>query len=91
MRSVREDVAKAVLFDWARQTIAFAISIRADDTGKDLDDPERRRLVATGAFDEASDLWVATVRDAPTDADYATLVLAYSRKVFSWCDRHINR
>ena len=91
MRSVREDEAKEVLFDWARQTIAFAISIRADETGKNLDDPESRRLVASGALDEASDLWEATLRDAPTDADYATLILAYSRKVFSWCDRHINR
>ena len=80
-----------VLFSWARQTIAFAISIRADETGKDLDDPESRRLVALGALDEASDLWQATLRDALSDADYATLMLAYSRKVFSWCDRHINR
>jgi hypothetical protein len=91
MCSVREDEAKEVLFSWARQTIAFAISVRADETGKDLDDPESRRLVALGALDEASDLWQATLRDALSDADYATLMLAYSRKVFSWCDRHINR
>jgi hypothetical protein len=91
MSSVREVEAKAVLFSWARQTIAFAISIRAEETGKNLEDPASRRLVALGALDEASDLWVAALRDAPSDADYDTLMLAYSRKVFAWCDRHINR
>ena len=40
MSSVREDTAKEVLFSWARQTIAFAISIRADETGKDLTIPK---------------------------------------------------
>ena len=91
MSSVREDEAKEVLSSWARQTIAFAISIRADETDKKLEDPESRRLVALGALDEASDLWEATLRNAPSDTDFATLMLAYSRKVFSWCDRHINR
>jgi hypothetical protein len=91
MSSVREDEAKEVLSSWARQTIAFAISIRADETGKKLEDPESRRLVASGALDQASDLWEAAVRNAPSDADFATLMLAYSRKVFTWCDRHINR
>jgi hypothetical protein len=90
MTVAREVEAKHVLFPWASQTIAFAISIRADETGKKLEDPKSRHLVATGALDEASDLWEATVRDAPSDADAATLMLTYSRKVFSWCDRHIN-
>jgi hypothetical protein len=91
MSLVREDEAKEVLANWARQTIAFAISIRADETGKKLEDPESRRLVALGALDEASDLWEATLRAAPKDTDFATLMLTYSRKIFSWCDKHINR
>jgi hypothetical protein len=91
MSVVREVEAKDVLANWASQTIAFAISIRADETGKKLEDPKSRQLVASGAWDQASDLWEATLRDAPSDADTATLMLAYSRKVFSWCDRHINR
>ena len=91
MSVAREIGAKEMVATWASQTIAFAISIRADETGKMLEDPKSRQLVASGAWDQASDLWEATLRDAPSDADSATLMLAYSRNVFAWCHRHIHR
>jgi hypothetical protein len=91
MSAAREIGAKEMVATWASQTIAFAISIRAEETGKKLEDPKSRQLVASGAWNQASDLWEATLRDAPSDADTATLMLTYSRKVFSWCNRHINR
>jgi hypothetical protein len=91
MSVAREISAKDMVATWASQTIAFAISIRADETGKKLEDPKSRQLVASGAWDQARELWEATLRDAPSDADTAMLMLAYSRNVFSWCDRHINR
>ena len=91
MSDARVVEAKDLVANWASQTIAFAISIRAEETGKKLEDPKSRQLVASGSWDQASDLWEATLRDAPSDADTATLMLTYSRKVFSWCDRHINR
>ena len=91
MSSASEYEAEAAVTNWARQTIAFAIAIRADELGRKIEDPERRRLIATGAMDEAADLWLATMEEAPSDADAATLLLEYSRKVIHWCDRHINR
>jgi hypothetical protein len=91
MSVAREVEAKELVANWASQTIAFAISIRAEETGKKLEDPKSRQLVASGAWDQASDLWEATLREASNDADTAALMLAYSRKVLSWCHGHINR
>ena len=90
MSSASEYEAEEAATNWARQTIAFAISIRADELGRKIDDPEFRRRIATGAIDEAADLWLAAVEEAPSDADASALLLEYSRKVFQWCDRHIN-
>ena len=91
MSVAREVEAKELVANWASQTIAFAISIRAEEIGKKLEDPKSRQLVASGAWDQASDLWEVTLREAPSDADTAALMLAYSRNVLSWCHGHINR
>ena len=91
MSSASEYEAEASVTTWARQTIAFAIAIRADEFGRKIEDPESRRLIATGAMDEAADLWLAAVEESPSDADASAILMEYSRKVFHWCDRHINR
>src|SRR5262249_9180642 len=91
MSSASEYEAKAAATNWARQTIGFAIAIRADELGKKIVDAKTRRLIATGALDEAADLWLATIEEAPSDVEPATLLLEFSRKVFQWCDRHMNR
>jgi hypothetical protein len=91
MSSASDYEAEAAVTNWARQTIGFAIAIRADELGKEIADPKTRRLIATEALDEAADLWLATVEEAPSDAESVALFLEFSRKVFHWCDRHMNR
>ena len=91
MSVASEISARGMAATWASQTIAFAILIRADEIGKRLEDPKSSQLVASLAWEYASILWEVTVRETHSDTDTATLMLAYSRKVFTYCDRQINR
>jgi hypothetical protein len=91
MSSASDYETMAAVTNWARQTIGIAITVRADQLDKKIDDAKTKRLIAREALEEAADLWLATVEEAPSDVGSATLFLRFSRRVFRWCDRHMNR
>ena len=89
MSTQLDDETVKMLLAWARQTIALAIAIRAEDVGRKLSED----AVAKGSIDQAYELWELTVRRADDVPEYPHPVhlSAYSRAVFEWCDSHMNR
>jgi len=76
--------------DWARESIAFAMSLRTHDTGKNIGDVEETvEKLMTNAEDIANKLWEETTTEFPA-ALISEGIREYTRKVFQWCNKHTN-
>jgi hypothetical protein len=75
---------------WARQSIAFAFSIRSDDAHGGMDAKKAGRAF-TEAGHLSNDLWEAAKKDCGHGASLDEVIAKYSRDVFDWCYRHMNR
>ncbi len=73
--------------NWGRQTIAFAMSIRAVDLGKSLDDPERVRLAGREAHEIAKKLWADASKECGGDPKH--MWQPFVRRIFAWVDDHL--
>ncbi len=73
--------------NWGRQTIAAAMSIRAEDLGKSLDDPERVRLAGREAHEIAEKLWADAYKECGGDPN--GIWQPFARKIFAWADEHM--
>ena len=68
--------------DWARQTIAFAISVRNKATPCSLDDAEVARLTGVEADLVTDELWSEVVNECDL---IPQAIIACAEKVFDWC------
>jgi hypothetical protein len=82
----RESVGMAAA--WARQSIAFAFSVRNSATTKSLNDRETAILAKQEADHLTDDLWNEVARDCDTVPEG---IIRYAEKVFGWCHKHMNR
>ena len=74
--------------DWARQTIAFAISVRHTATSSSVDDAEMARLTGKEADRLTDELW----SEVASECDFIPeAVITYAKKVFDWSYKHIHR
>ena len=78
------------LMNWGQQTISCAISVRALESGKTLDDEQAVRFAGGEAHARTDELWIATNKKLGQNPPHGTLMTAYMRAVFDWCDHHIN-
>lgn len=70
----------------------FAMSLRAIDVGKPLDDPERGRAATAEAMRISQELWesvynAAAERRDPVRIEHVTM--PFVRKVFDWVADHL--
>jgi hypothetical protein len=71
---------------WARQTIAFAISVKNSATTNSLADPNVCRLAAQEAEHLTNDIWEVTAKECDTLPEAA---IVYAEKVFNWSYKHM--
>jgi hypothetical protein len=64
---------------WARQTIAFVISVLNSATTNSLDDENLNRLAAQEAEHLASDIWEEAAKECPVLPEAVTV---YAEKLF---------
>ena len=73
---------------WARQTIAFAMSVRSSATSSSLDDPDVCRLAAQEAAHLTNDIWEEAAKECATLPE---AVMVYAEKIFDWSYKHMKR
>jgi hypothetical protein len=83
--------ALGMLASWARQTIVFAITIRDDDTSKNVRDPEVVKRAGREAQYLTNELWKKAAKDFGSNSPIGELSLAYARLVFDWCHQYIHQ
>lgn len=74
--------------DWARQSIAWAFSLRAEDVGSRVDPVRWAQLAAAEVNATASELLSATFAELGEGATAVAITALFARKVLDWCDRH---
>ena len=74
--------------DWARQSIAWAFSLRAEDIGSRVDPVRWAQLAAVEVNATASELLSATFAELGEGATEVAVTALFARKVLDWCDRH---
>lgn len=75
---------------WARQSIAFAMSLRDTDTKGQVEDDESIHWMLVEADHLTNDLWESCLTTCPDNAALPTLLTAYSRNIFDWCYKHMH-
>ena len=70
---------------WGRQTIAFAISIKAQDGGEPLDDPTQVKYAGTATDKVASELWQQAANECEQQSEF---VMRFATKVLDWVADH---
>ena len=87
-----QEEAQQYIVNWAKQTIAFAMSIRAERLGKPIDeDPELVALAAKEARELVKDLWREAFEAAPQPPAIEKVTWRpFVRKVFDWANDHLS-
>lgn len=86
MKVSGDEVARQIQ-GWARQTMGFAMSIRAMELGRPLDyDSEHAQLARSEIEESAAEMWSAA--HAEGDGDVGQVAARFVEKVFEWSDRH---
>lgn len=75
---------------WAQQTIAFAIGLRARDSGKPFENMEKHDFARKEIDARTDELWEKTEAEIPVGTNLQGAIEAYARKVFDWCDNHMH-
>jgi hypothetical protein len=73
------------LAHWGRQTIAFAISLWAQDDGQALDDPSEVQHAGKATEKIAAELWEEAQKECQSQSQF---VMRFTRKVLDWVEEH---
>ena len=74
---------------WAKRTVFFAITLRAEDDSQFVDDKKQSGHATRAAQRVVAELWEELAKEAPADAPHKIFVFA--RKVLDWCEEHRRR
>jgi len=84
-----EEVQK-MLAGWAKQTVIFAMNIRAADLGKSTSDADHMRFAA-GEAQRLVEQWLKDAWDeAPKPIEMHKLVMPFVRKTLYWSRDHLS-
>ncbi len=86
--SSQSDAVEKTKF-WAAQSIAFAICLNTDTTGKTVK-PEFFALAHKEAEATAFDLWKETFAETGPNVPADVIIMKVTQKVFDWCYSHMN-
>lgn len=81
---------KRILSNWGRQTIALAMSQRAMDLQKGLDDETRARSAGVEANDVAQRLWAEAFAAAGDPPDPPRFQAEFVKRIFAWSFDHLD-
>ena len=73
---------------WGRQTVAFAMSLRAHEIGKPADDPDRARLACIEATKTTDDLWNEALNECRKPLELPEMAMQFTKRVFDWACKH---
>jgi hypothetical protein len=77
------------LSSWGRQTIAFAMSVRAQEIAKPIDGEDRVRQAAVEAGNVAQDLWTETLKKLGPTSALEKFTSEFARAVLAWSTEHL--
>jgi hypothetical protein len=80
-----DDDLQKRLATWARQTIAFAICLKAQADGKPVDDAMQVGQAGEAVERTASELWADTAKECPQRAPFT---MTFARKVLDRVEDH---
>jgi len=89
--SVKSELQKAMehIGSWGRQTIAFAMSLRAERVGKPIDDPVRVAAANKEVNILAQDLWESALKECNQPVKPPEMTMKFTAKVFDWVLNHL--
>ena len=70
---------------WARNSICWALAIKAEMEGRPLEAIEDAEAAHAQAFEIASQLWIEAMEDLGPDLTPSSADCAFTRKVTDWC------
>lgn len=82
--------AMAHMGSWGRQTIAFAMSLRAERVGNPINGPDRVTAAGKEANALAQDLWESTFKECSKPAQPSEMTMKFTAKVFDWVVNHLS-
>ena len=74
---------------WGRQTIAFAMSLRAERVGNAIDSPNRVTAAGKEANAIAQELWESASKECDRPVQPSQMTMKFAAKVFDWVISHL--
>lgn len=74
---------------WGRQTVAFAISIKAQKIGKPINGDARAMAAGKEIHATSQELWEAALNECKKPVKPEEMTMKFAEKVFDWVKQHI--
>lgn len=89
--SGKSELQKAMghIGSWGRQTIAFAMSLRAERVGNAIDGPDRVAAASKEANAIAQELWESAFKECDQPVQPPQMTMKFAAKVFDWVISHL--
>ena len=75
---------------WAKQSVAFALSLRAEEAGKPINSPELSTWANKEAVSRTDELWEKSVGECGANPAFSLVGITFAQNVFDWCYSHMN-
>ncbi len=87
----KDEITKAMehIGSWGRQTIAFAMSLRAERVENPINSPERVVAANKEANAIAQDLWESAFNECSQPVKPPEMTMKFTAKVFDWVVEHL--
>ena len=77
------------LGSWGRQTVAFAMSIKAQKIGKPIEGEDRAMAAGKEIHATSQELWEAALKECKQPVKSEEMTMKFAEKVFDWVNKHI--
>ncbi len=74
---------------WGRQTVAFALSVKAQKIGKPIDCDARAMAAGKETDATSQELWDAALNECKKPVKPEEMTMKFAEKVFDWVNGHI--
>jgi hypothetical protein len=87
----KSDLQKGIEYitSWGRQTIAYAMSLKDERSGKKIDDPAAVTATNKEARVIAKGLWDSAFKECGQTVQPLKLMMTFAAKVFEWVKNHL--
>lgn len=74
---------------WGRQTIAFAMSLRAQKIGKSIDNPQQVLAAGKEANIIAQHIWETALKECEQPTQPSQMTMKFISNIFDWVHQHL--